>query len=387
MTRLRYLFKKYSSIFQSQGTPNVFIPLFILLTSIALVNSLQTVHITKGKATIDLFLSYWISKTIYCWYYILMAVLIQQLSIRIHLVRVILWKWLAVHGIVLIGSISFHQLLSLWVDTLIWKGKINVSYSDLLLKNLSVWLDVTVYICFILGFYMIEYRRINQENEMKYSQLESQLLKSQLQELRNVIHPQFLFDTLQSIGDLLDKNKNKEANRLLTGLSNVLRTTVYESEHDKRTLEEELQYTRDYIFIENVQFPKGLLLRAEIEAGISNALIPNFVLQPLVERYIKHALFHRLPSYTIRITGKKLFHELVLCVEEEGTYIVRSNDEQQQDEALCDIITDRLLHLYQDNQQFQKTQNVDGGITIQIKIPFQEQVPTVKKFITQEKRL
>jgi sensor histidine kinase YesM len=365
--------KKNLSIYKSQFTQNVFVPLFILLTVIALVNSLQAVRITKGKATLDIFLNFWMSKTIYCWYYLFLAVLIQQLSIRVHRNRTTLWKWFTIHGIALVGAISFHQLLSLWVDLLIWKGKMNVSYSDLLLKNISVWLDVSVYVLFILSFYMIEFRRSNQENEMRCLQLEAQLLRAQLQELRSVIRPQFLFATLQSIEELLDKHQNREANRLLSGLSSVLRTTVYENDSDERTLEKELHYLREYLAIENVRFPNGVTMIEEIEKGISHAMIPNFVLQPLVERCIEHALSHAFSSSTIRITGKRHFQQLVLCVEEDATNDMKSEKEQQYDDAVCNIVVDRLNHLYHEKQCFQLTRTAAGTMTIQVQIPFREQ--------------
>jgi hypothetical protein len=365
--------KKTLSIFKSQATLNIFVPLFILLTSIALVNSLQTVHITKGKATLTIFMNFWISKTIYCWYYLFLAVFIQQLSIRVHLTRAAIWKWLTIHGIALVGSLSLHQLLSLWVDLLIWKGKMNTSYSDLLLKNLSVWLDVSVYICFILCFYMIEYRRTNQENEIRRLQLEAQLLKAQLQELRSVIHPQFLFATLTSIEDLLDKKQNRVADHLLSELSNVLRTTVYENDSDERTLEKELQYLREYLAIENVRFPNGVTMLEEIENGIGLAMIPNAVLPPLIERYVEHALRHALSSFTIRIKAEKRSQQLTLSVEENAIPAMRSEEEQQQDDAVCNIVVDRLSHLYGDKQDFQMIQHAAGGRTVQIRIPFREQ--------------
>jgi sensor histidine kinase YesM len=372
------IFKKFSSIFQSQLTPNVFIPLFILLTTIAVVNSLQAVYIAKGKATLDTFMNYWISKSIYCWYYLFLAVLIQQLSIRIHLTRNLFWKWLAVHSIALVGSISFHQLLSLWVDMLLWKGVIQVSYFDLLLKNISVWLDVAVYICFILGFYMMEYRRINQENKIKYSQLESQLLRSQLQELRSVIHPSFLFSTLHSIAELLDKSHNKDADRLLTRLSNILRTTVYENDCDEKPLEEELKYIHEYLFIENVRFPEGLNIHEEIEEEIASAMIPNNVLQPIIERYVERALDHRLLSYAIRLTGKKISQQLVLYVEEDGINKIEIENELQQDDILFKVIVDRLLYIYYDKQCIQIKHNASGGMMVQIQIPFREKGRVVK---------
>jgi LytS/YehU family sensor histidine kinase len=111
----------------------------------------------------------------------------------------------------------------------------------------------------------------------------------------------------------------------------------------------------------------------ELEDGVSSAMIPNFVLQPLVEWLVEHALNHQCSSYIIHISGRKHSQQLVLCVEDDGMITLSSDKEQQQDDAYCSIVIDRLSHLYHDKQSFQLTRNATGGMTIQIQIPFQEQ--------------
>jgi LytS/YehU family sensor histidine kinase len=60
-------------------------------------------------------------------------------------------------------------------------------------------------------------------------------------------------------------------------------------------------------------------------------------------------------------------------VEENAIPAMRSEEEQQQDDAVCNIVVDRLSHLYGDKQDFQMIQHAAGGRTVQIRIPFREQ--------------
>jgi LytS/YehU family sensor histidine kinase len=266
--------------------------------------------------------------------------------------------------------------LTLGIERIIWGNVAKTTFYRLLLDSPSIWLDIAVYILFLLGFSMIEQQRINHENERKYSQLEVQLLKSQLQELRSTIYPQFFFNTLQSIADLLDHARNKDANNILTRLSSFLRTTVYDNERDEIPLEEELQTLLQYIEIEKVRFPDGFTMHEKNEDGIKNALVPNFVLQPIVEKYVEGALKQRLAPYEINLDIHKESHQLIIRISDNNNQNQNGQKESSPEDILFTITKRRLRHLYKNDQAFNVTQNNGGGIMIQIVIPFHTQYLT-----------
>jgi two-component system, LytTR family, sensor kinase len=366
---MKHILVKYFTPQRPHFAAQVYVPLGVVLSLIALVNSLQALSLSHGTHTLGMLGKFYISKTLFCWYYLVLAFAIQSLSMKIYLTRETALRWCSVHIVLLVFSWLFHQALTLGVERIIWGDVINLSFYGLLFNNPSSWLDITVYIFFLLGFSMIEHQRILQENEIKYSQLEVQLLKSQLQELRSTIYPQFLFNTLQSIVDLLDHNRNKDANSILTRLSSFLRTTVYDNERDEIPLEEELQPLRQYIEIEKVRFPDGLSLREKSEEGIHDALVPNFVLQPIVEKYIEGALKLHLASYEIILDIHKELDRLIIGIS-DNRHQNQQGDEVSPDDVLFTITKGRLVHLYKNDQTFTITRNSLGGVMIQIVIPF-----------------
>lgn len=331
---------------------------------------MQAFSLSHGKHTLALFGKFFMSKTLFCWYYIVLAYLVQNLSTKLYLTRETVWRWCGIHLLLLILSGLLHITVTMGVERIIWGNVARTTFYRLLLDNPSIWLDIAVYILFLLGFSMIEQQRINHENEIRYSQLEVQLLKSQLQELRSTIYPQFLFNTLQSIADLLDRNRNKDANNILSRLSSFLRTTIYDNERDEILLEEELQPLRQYIEIEKVRFSDQLTLHENIEEGIGNALVPNFILQPIVEKLIERALRLNINPYAILLTIHRESNQLKISMSENGSQKKKDVEPPSADDVLFAITKERLAHLYKSNQDFRITRDIDQGMKIQIVLPF-----------------
>ena len=94
-------------------------------------------------------------------------------------------------------------MLSLGANSLIWGTKLKATIWYVLFNNPSVWIEAFVYVLFLLSFTLLEYRRMTQENEIRCSQLEMELIRSKLQEIRSKIQPTFLFNTLQTILELI----------------------------------------------------------------------------------------------------------------------------------------------------------------------------------------
>lgn len=266
---------------------NIFIPLFLILTLIAMVYSFQVYYtVQTGAASPSILLRILLSKLIYCWYFSFLALVVQWHSKRIRFARKIFGRWFLIHLITLVISFFIHEMFSLGVDTLIWGTKLKATLWYVLLNNPSVWIETLVYILFLLSFSLLEYRKISQENEVRCSQLEVQLIRSKLQEIRSKIQPTFLFNTLQTILVLIRTHRNKDANHILSLLSDFLRTTVYDNERDEISLEEEVRFLNQYLEIEKVRSSHTLYIHEDIERSVAKAIVPNFILQPIVEELV-----------------------------------------------------------------------------------------------------
>jgi two-component system, LytTR family, sensor kinase len=378
--------QKYTSVSQSRLDMNLFVPLFLILTLIAIINSLQAVYLfTAGVHSIRTFLRISTTKFLYWWYFIFVAYVVQWLSRRIILERKSVFKWFGVHTMVLAISFFTHQTLSLFTDRLLLGEGKTMAWVFLLFNNPSIWIELFIYTLFLLTFYLREFRRISRENELKCSQLEVELIKSKLQELRSKIHPQFLFNTLRTISDLVKKHRNKDANRILGVLSDFLRTTVYDTEREEITLGEELKFLNQYLEIENMRCNNMIDMKEEIDRAVFDAIVPNFILQPIVEQVASCVSATGKSSRTIVLKAKKEGHTLDLSIEGPYGQIYSGAEERRKDWTIFNITRDRLKQLYGNKQIFTVSADAVMGICVKIQIPFDEKrIETEAAFILEK---
>ena len=256
---MKFNYKKNTAGLNYKTGINFYIPLFFILILIAGIDSAQSFLVYfKGSPSFLNFVRFFIAKLIYSFHFLLLAFIVSMISSKIKLNKKSAYKWIALHLSALIILLIIHQAVHMLVNYLIWNGAGNNSLYDFIFDNPVAWLDILVYVLFVLGYYLLEYRSINKEKEVKLSQLEVEFIRSKLNELRNKIHPQFLFNTLNSISEMIKKGKNKEANRVLSLLSDFLRITVYDNEREEVSLREELSFLYKYIEIEKIRFNKNI---------------------------------------------------------------------------------------------------------------------------------
>jgi hypothetical protein len=124
---------------------------------------------------------------------------------------------------------------------------------------------------------------------LEKSQLEMSLRQAELENLRMRLNPHFLFNTLQNISVLAQQDP-KLASQMLTRLGDLLRVALRRDVRAETTLLEEMALTRDYLAVEKMRLGERLTVLEDVEAGTERALIPSFLLQPLVENAVIHGL-------------------------------------------------------------------------------------------------
>jgi signal transduction histidine kinase len=149
-------------------------------------------------------------------------------------------------------------------------------------------------------------------NEEKLSRLAT---RSRLDALISQINPHFLFNALNTVGVLIDENPD-EARRLTVKLANIFRQTLQASEREVVSVQEELCFVQDYLEIEKARFGERLQVEERIE--VSNAQIPCFTLQPLIENAIKHGAALKIGTTTIRIAVLQENGHLNIQVSDDG---------------------------------------------------------------------
>ena len=162
-----------------------------------------------------------------------------------------------------------------------------------------------------------DYHRRFREREVAAAQLATQLATAQLQALRMQLHPHFLFNALHSAA-MLTMIDPERAHRVLVQLSALLRTTLDRSSSAEVPLAEEIDFLDRYLAIERVRFQDRLQVAIEADDEALSSLVPNLILQPLVENAVRHGIARRTDARCLTIRAAVQNGTLVLEVEDDG---------------------------------------------------------------------
>ncbi|HXD32879.1 MAG TPA: histidine kinase [Pyrinomonadaceae bacterium] len=189
-------------------------------------------------------------------------------------------------------------------------------YASWVLTNLpwSVFLYFTVLGC-ISAF---SYYREAREREAQQARLAAQLAEARLGALRMQLNPHFLFNSLNAITVLVRDQKTQDASRMLELLSGILRQVLKGDNRKEVTLDKELEFTERYLAIEQVRFSDRLQVRWAIEQSTRDALVPEFILQPLVENAVRHGIAKRAAAGSIEVSAVQSDGSLILSVQDDG---------------------------------------------------------------------
>jgi sensor histidine kinase YesM len=250
-------------------------------------------------------------------------------------------------------------------------------FSFLLLFNLQT--GFMSYGTVLLVSYVIDYYRRYQNEELKISRLKTDLAEAQLQttqaqlqSLKMQLQPHFLFNTLNSISTLLDEDV-EAADEMLARLGDFLRLTLDNSGAEEVTLQEELELLRCYLEIEQVRFQDRLTVLMEIEPETLEALVPNLILQPIVENAIRHGIVEEVGKGRIEIHSSRSNGMLLLQVRDNGPGLQAeaAAGRAGSKRGLGFTLTrERLERLYAARQRFHLEDAAPGGVQVTLEIPF-----------------
>ncbi|SDJ92300.1 PocR ligand-binding domain-containing protein [Natronincola ferrireducens] len=155
------------------------------------------------------------------------------------------------------------------------------------------------------------------EDQQKKIELEKALQETKMEALQAQLSPHFLFNTLSVIGELAYMQGAKDAAETTFALSNLLRTTLKKSEEMTKVWEE-LDYIKDYLFIQKKRFHQLVEIKIDVEENVMEVEIPFMTLQLLVENTIVHGLEANGKPITIQIKGKRKDDYIFLEVMDNG---------------------------------------------------------------------
>ncbi len=149
--------------------------------------------------------------------------------------------------------------------------------------------DVQVYIAIVVAAHAYEYLKRVRRQEAERYEYQQALAASELQALKMQLQPHFLFNTLHGIATLVDSDP-ETARAMILKLSNLLRTALERDGADLIALEDELRFAREYLDLEKMRFGDRLKIEWQVTPETSRMLVPQMILQPLVENAVRHGI-------------------------------------------------------------------------------------------------
>ncbi|MEP6731526.1 MAG: histidine kinase [bacterium] len=214
----------------------------------------------------------------------------------------------------------------------------------------------------------IEFHRRAQDRERLTTQLRAQLSEAQLQVLRSQLHPHFLFNTLNGVATLMHRDVNA-ADRMVTDLATLLRATLQDAGPHEIPLTDELDLLERYIAIVSMRFGDRLTVEQHISADVRDALVPQFLLQPLVENAIEYGVARRPGPGTLIIRAIRVEEQICVTVSDDGPGL-RGDSPAGHGIGLANTRA-RLRELYGDEQQLHLAPaSADGGVCVTVTLPY-----------------
>ncbi|WP_267225733.1 sensor histidine kinase [Dyella silvae] len=214
----------------------------------------------------------------------------------------------------------------------------------------------------------LESQRRLRDERLRSSQLETQLVQSQLQTLRVQLQPHFLFNTLNAISALALADP-VQARQMIARLSDFLRLTLEERHAQQVPLSREVEFLNCYLGIQQVRFQDRLTTHLDVSADTLRALVPNMILQPLVENALRHGLLDKTERGTLHIVTRRDGDDLLLRVDDDG---IGLPPEGPKDGLGLGNTRTRLDMLFGEAATVDLQRKVEGGTRVELRFPFRE---------------
>jgi two-component sensor histidine kinase len=182
------------------------------------------------------------------------------------------------------------------------------------------WIVVIGSAIAIILFFYIRYVLIKKQKEKEKAIHEKELVELEAKALRAQMNPHFVFNSLNSIKSLINKNENDTAANYLTTFSKLIRSLFQNSDKREVSLKEELETSQLYTQLEKMRFGEKVEFVFDIDESIDlkDFKVPALILQPFIENAIWHGLMPKEKGGRVTISVKRSNGSIQCIIEDNG---------------------------------------------------------------------
>ena len=349
-------------------------------TIFAVMSATVWLMVSGGNFDAESILKIYIPEVIFWNVWILVAPVIFWISRRFsYSISPFSWKW-AIHVplalIVSAGSYALYLLMTMALFKLSALAGLTeggtvmqeIQWRIRGLLGIGVPLGAIFYGLLVVLYHVQDYNQRLREEKHRTAVLKGELAQAELQALKMQLHPHFLFNSLNTISSTLQTDP-KMADNMLAQLGDFLRITLENVDKSLVSLEEEIDFVRKYLQIEQHRFEDRLIIEYDIAQDVSHASVPYLIMQPLIENAIQHGVGQSLGASRISISAYKQGDTLCIDLFNTGSHLSTSSSDINFGIGLSNTHS-RLQQLY-GNQGVLTIENVpDGGVLASLQLPF-----------------
>ena len=155
-------------------------------------------------------------------------------------------------------------------------------------------------------------RRLRKEKQFR------RLRELELTAIRSQMNPHFLFNCLNSVQNLVQQNKGREAHLYLADFAGLIRKVLRNSGKEEVSLQEELDMVQQYLNLEKLRFDFEYTVSTDPAIDTQNTMVPSMLLQPFAENAVIHGLQPKSSDRSLKIMVSKVEEGLEIQIEDNG---------------------------------------------------------------------
>jgi len=226
-------------------------------------------------------------------------------------------------------------------------------------------LDLPLFAAVLAAGLARRYLLQREAQQARAAAIEVQLAESRLHALQMQLNPHFLFNTLNTISALVESDP-AATRTVVARLSELLRRTLDVAQQPEVRLADELQFIRGYLEIMKHRFSDRLTTSFAIEDGLDDALVPAFVLQPLVENAIEHGIGRIRGPGALELRVERCGDRLHITVRDNGPGL----EPTARDGIGLSNTAARLAQLYPGRSALRLADDRERGTVAVVELPY-----------------
>jgi len=231
----------------------------------------------------------------------------------------------------------------------------------------TVWMIFIGFLAVHSAMYALRFYRELKEKELLEERLRALAAQAELKALEAQINPHFLFNTLNTIAQLIHADP-AQAEATVERLAEMFRYVLAGSERGLVLLEEELSFVSDYLEIEQARFGERLRVTREVAPETLAVPVPSLILQPLVENAVRHGQGDDgSVDLTIRIRPHS--DEVVIAIADQGPGMGSRRSIGEGPGHGLRNVDERLRRSYGEEYGVKVADNEPHGAVVTVRIP------------------